>query len=495
MNRVSGAIVPALAVAAGIVLSRSLSMLWWAAVVPLSVAVCVYVFLLHKSHDPVAAFRLGRLHRIWPWMLFLGIGMATESFHRPSGLDRMRGENLRYVTAEIKNVQSKTYGDRIELEIDGTNGARCMIRTGATAFGKGDVLLLPVDRLKEIGKDTSRYAVKTAPMMLAKGILYEGFVNEKQLKKTDHRSSPEVWSSSLRERIETAVEKSHLEKPTAAFLNAVLTGDKDGLDDTVRMTFANGGMAHMLALSGMHMGILAGLVMWLMWPLGAMGKYKWGYAAAIVLLWAYVAVTGMSPSSVRACLMISMAFTGVVMERRNSALHSLSVACLVMMVFDPSVLFDAGFQLSVTCVASLVVIARRLNPVGHRRHPVLFRVTEALLATMTATAASWALVSYYFGQIPVMFLPTNLLLLPLLPAYIAVGAIFILFLCCGWEPGILVWILDKGYGFLVWATDFLSGGDSAVIEWRIPLWGLVGWMAVLGGICWILTINKNSYEG
>lgn len=488
----TGALEPTLATAAGIILSQCVYASWWVGFIPMAMALALYVLILLRSRDPISTFRLGRVHGIWVWLIFIGIGMMTESLHRPYTMEKAWGDRPRYVYAEVKAIQSKTYGDRLEAEIDGLNGARCIVRTGATTFAKGDEILIPAASLNEIAKDTSEFALRYAPMMKAKGILYDGFVKPDNLRAIGHRESLSVWSDGIRNGIEAAIEKSHLQRSTSAFLNAVLMGDKSGLDDNIRMTFANGGTAHMLALSGLHMGILAGMVIFLMWPLSAIGRYKWGYAVSIALLWLYVLMTGMSPSSVRACIMITFAFAGVIMERKNSAGHSLCAACLIMMVLDPMVLFDAGFQLSVTCVAALVVFAKRLNPIGHRRHPGLYRITEALITTMTATAASWALTSYYFGQIPLMFLPTNLLLLPMLPFYIAAGVIFTLLLCCGWEFGALGWVLDKGYDFLTWVTATLSMEGTGVLEWQIPMWGVIVWTAVFGLAGWWIASKKNN---
>lgn len=480
-------LIPALMLAAGIVLSSATGKAWWVGIIPIALAIGLYVLILNKSGNPVAAFRLGKWHVAWSILLFLGIGMVDEALSRPSGI----GENVHgYVECEVEGVLSKTYGDRVDLLIRGTNGARAQVRSGVTTLAAGDIVRIPSDLLTAVDADTTQFGKKIAPMLKAKGIMYSGWMPANRISVCGHSDALRYRLADVREHIETEIERSSLDKSTADFLNAILMGDKNGLDDSVRITFANGGTAHMLALSGLHMGILAGLLLCLMFPLRAAGRYKLGYALAIAVLWTYVMLTGMSPSSVRACIMISFAFLAVIIERKNSISAALTSACLLMLIVDPRTLFDAGFQLSVVCVASLIAFASVLNPIDHRSHPITYKGCEALLATMVATAASWPLISYYFGQIPLMFLPANLLLLPLLPAYLGAAVTYVALVCAGFDVTPLAAFLDCGYDFLIWATETLSGESRFVVDWRMPLWGAAAWTAALAVAAIILNRQK-----
>ena len=242
----------------------------------------------------------------------------------------------------------------------------------------------------------------------------------------------------------------------------------------------------MLALSGLHIGILAGFLILIMMPIKLAGRYKWGYMIALVILWLYVALTGFAYSSVRACIMTSFAFIGIIAERKNFAGNALCSACLLILIADPGALFDAGFQLSVVCVGALIAFASPLNPIGHRHHPVLFYICGSIIATLVATGASWVLTSYYFSQIPLMFLPTNLILLPILPAFLSIGTIYTVFLSTGTEIRWLGTLLDYGYDLLLKGTEILSGGSDYVINHQLPLWGVLLWLIALAAAAIIL---------
>ncbi|MDE6023068.1 MAG: ComEC/Rec2 family competence protein [Muribaculaceae bacterium] len=478
--KLHGPLIPTLSLAAGIAASYIAGMQWWIGVFPIVVAIGLYLYILYSSSNPIAAFKVGKLHIVWVILLFLGIGLIDESLNRPLSIDEsFGGERPDFVACEVSGVLSKTYGDRIEVEILGTNGAKARIRSGVTDLAPGDIIRIPSKSLIEISKDTTEIGQKIAPMMKAKGFLYSGRIYPKYIEHIGVSQSPLYLFINIREKIESNIENSHLAKPTCNFINAILMGDKTGIDENTRLTFASGGTAHMLALSGLHLGILAGFLLFLLIPIKYTGKYKVGYILAIVLLWLYVLLTGMSYSSVRACIMLTLAFSAIILERRNYAGNALCSSILLILLFDPLALFDAGFQLSVVCVGALILFSPPLNPIDQRRHHLLFEICGAIITTIVATAASWVLTSYYFSQIPLMFLPANLLLLPLLPSYLAAAFIFVLLLCCGVEFHLLGRFLDYGYNFLIWATEKLSNGTEFVVDYQISIWGVATWLLAL----------------
>lgn len=476
-----GPLIPMLSLAAGITLSRFLELDRWWGTIFIFLAIALYLYLLRISSDPTVSFRIGKWHILWVGLLFSGIGMTDESLSRPNSLEKSFGGSVPEILyCEVTGVLTKTYGERIDIIIDGTNGAKARIRTGVKEVSPGDIIKIPSNRLKEVSSDTTEFGKRTMPMMKASGILYTGRISPRNIEVAGRSRSMRYFFIDIRETIEKEIEWSHLSKPTSDFLNAILMGDKTGLDENTRLTFANGGMAHMLALSGLHIGILAGFLMLLMWPIKLAGHYKSGYLIAIFLLWFYVAVTGMAYSSVRACIMTTLAFIAIITERKNFAGNALCSACLLILIVDPGALFDAGFQLSVVCVGALIAFAKHLNPIGHRQHPKLYFVCGALVTTMVATAASWVLTSYYFSQIPMMFLPSNVILLPLLPIYLSLAVVYVAALVIGFDIDWLCMILDSGYYGLSRGVEWLSCGTEFVLDYQITLQGLLLWMILLG---------------
>ncbi len=487
-----GPLIPLLSLSAGILISGIFSLPWWWGTIPIALAIALYLYILRLSADPVSSFKVGKFHTVWVVLLFVGIGTVDESLSHPQTIEKSFPNGVPdFLNCEVTGVLTKTYGERIDVIIEGTNGAKARIRTGVAQVSPGDIIRIPSGLLRETSSDTTEIGRKILPMMKAAGILYTCRLSPSRIQVIGKSNSPRYYFVDLRENIERRIERSHLSKPTADFLKAILMGDKTGLDEQTRMTFANGGLAHMLALSGLHVGILAGFLLLLMMPIKLAGRYKWGYFIAIIILWVYVAVTGFAYSSVRACIMTTFAFIAIIAERKNFAGNALFSASLLILLFDPSALFDAGFQLSVVCVGALIAFASHLNPMGHRQHPVLFYICGAIIATLVATAASWVLTSYYFSQIPLMFLPTNLLLLPILPIFLTVGLVFTGFLCAGVELGWIGKLLDYGYDMMLKGSEVLSGGSDFVIHYQLPLWGAILWLMLLGIAAYF--INRKNF--
>ncbi len=178
--------------------------------------------------------------------------------------------------------------------------------------------------------------------------------------------------------------------------------------------------------------------------------------------------------------MTTFAFIGIIAERKNFAGNALCSACLLILVIDPHALFDAGFQLSVVCVGALIAFASQLNPIVHLNHPKLDVVCGVVITTIVATAASWALTSYYFSQIPLMLLPTHVDLLPILPIYLFVSVVFVVLLLIGVEVSWLATLLDHGYQLLLKGAEWLSNGTEFVVDYQLPLWGVLMWLGILG---------------
>ena len=489
-----GPLIPMLALAAGIAISNAFEMAWWCGIIPIAIAITLYLYILRMSSDPVSSYRVGKWHIAWVILLFTGTGMTDESLSRPMPIEEAYGIDAipEELYGEVTGVLTKTYGERIDVIIEGTNGAKARIRTGVTELSPGDIIKIPSGRIRHISADTTETGKKIEPMLKAAGIMYSGWISPSRIETEGRSRNPVYIFTDIREEIEGAIERSHLSKHTADFLKAILLGDKSGLDEQTRLTFANGGMAHILALSGLHIGILAGFLLMLMWPLKLAGRYKWGYMLALLILWLYVAITGFAYSSVRACIMTSFAFIAIAVERKNFAGNALCSACLLILLADPKALFDAGFQLSVVCVGALIAYAPKLNPISHRQHPILYAICGALIATMVATGASWVLTSYYFSQIPLMFLPSNVILLPILPFFLSMAVVYVGALCMGTELNWLGNILDNGYHVLLKGVEWLSGGPEFVVDYQLPLWGAAMWILLLGAGAYIINRQKTT---
>ena len=219
-----------------------------------------------------------------------------------------------------------------------------------------------------------------------------------------------------------------LPEPASALARSLLLGQRRGLPDEVRQDFIETGTSHLLAISGLHVAILLGAAL----AIGRLlfGGARWALLLALVAVWAYAMVSGMSPSVTRAALMGSVFLLGRALGREGASLPALAAAAAAMTALDPRLLGNVSFQLSFTAVMGLLLLA---PPIEARLARVATQVTGAEgasaalgRATASATAASIAatlgtlpLVAMVFERVSYVGIPVTLLALPALPLALA----------------------------------------------------------------------------
>ena len=164
-------------------------------------------------------------------------------------------------------------------------------------------------------------------------------------------------------------------------------------------------------------------------------------ASAIILLWSYAAVTGLSASVTRATVMASVLLMASMLQRRHSPANALCLAAMLIMAFDPTALFTISFQLSFAAVAGILLFARLLNPTAPRRR-IAHRLAGIVSVSLSAMLATGAISAYYFHTFPIYFLPANVAVAPLLPLLISGGATAITIEACGGDPVMLNSVVD-----------------------------------------------------
>ena len=246
---------------------------------------------------------------------------------------------------------------------------------------------------------------------------------------------------------------------TAPLLKALLTGDRSGLSaDTVRV-FRESGGAHLLALSGLHIGILYLLLSRLLWPLGNSPRARrLRYALIVLAAGLFTLMTGASPSIVRAFLFIFLNETARIACRPRDPLRILSTALLIQLVLTPSAISSTGFQLSYLAMAGIFLLFPILEgwyPKGSRYDPVR-KVWEAAALSISCQVFTGPLAWFRFHSFPTYFLLTNLFALPLTTLLMG-SAVTTLVLqgihCC---PGFLLHATDWLCRTLVWILQVIS---------------------------------------
>ncbi|MCM1028623.1 MAG: ComEC/Rec2 family competence protein [Pseudoflavonifractor sp.] len=233
-------------------------------------------------------------------------------------------------------------------------------------------------------------------------------------------------SMRLRSRLVDHLYASELTPQAKEFLATALLGDKNAVDRQSRKAFSRAGLAHILALSGLHLAIIAGLLYWLLAPMSLIVPRHFRSIVIILFVWGYALVTGLGAPVVRAAFMTSIVLMADLMQRRSISLNSLFAAALVILVFSPQMIADIGFQLSFLAVAAIVTLAIPLSPFSTSPHRLLVNFGETIGISIAAMLATGFIAAMRFHSFPLLFLPANVIVTPLLmPALLACGLVIL----------------------------------------------------------------------
>ncbi len=227
----------------------------------------------------------------------------------------------------------------------------------------------------------------------------------------------------LRRRLEECFGR-YLSDREAAVMQAVILGNRSRVPDWLYALFKKTGTAHVLAISGLHVGIVAGLffLFFRIFPLGRRVQIM----LTVLLLAGYALLTGGRPSVVRAAIMASVVLLGFVLERETDSLNSLCLAGFILLLINPLNIFDIGFRLSFTSVFAIIllypVILGYLQkwPPAQRNHFFRF-ICQALSGSLAAWLGVAGWIAYYFRIITPVTVFANILIIPLIAVSVALG--------------------------------------------------------------------------
>ena len=253
------------------------------------------------------------------------------------------------------------------------------------------------------------------------------------------------------------LEKTKLSLDERAIIQALVLGQRRDISKELYQSYAAAGAIHILAVSGLHVGILYIILLFLLKPLQ---HIKYGKTVQVVLvllfLWCFAFVTGLSPSVTRAVTMFSLfAFAGL-LKRRTSSINTLFLSFFILLLVNPLWLFHVGFQLSYLAVFFILWVQPKL----YRYYLPKNKVTKLLWGIFTVTIAAQLgiipLSLYYFHQFPGLFFITNLVVLPVLSILLGGGLLVILLAVLNILPDFIVlpynWMVAQLNAFIKWVA-------------------------------------------
>ncbi len=273
-------------------------------------------------------------------------------------------------------------------------------------------------------------------------------------------------------------------------LSALTLGHRDELDEATRVSYSRSGAMHILAVSGLHIGIIY-FVLGLIIRIPKRLKFV-KTLVIILLLWSYAFITGLSPSVVRATIMFSVLSIGQITHQASSSYNRIGVSAFFLLVSDPLLLFDVGFQLSYAAVISIVSIYPRLHDLWKPRLRITRWAWNLTCVSLAAQVGVFPLLVLYFQQFATYFLLTNFVAVPLAGCIIYTSCLFFAF--TEWEvvANLIAYILNKEVSLLNWSIRGIEGLPSSVMECSINNTQTIMIYTIILLVCYSWTRRKIS---
>ncbi len=247
-----------------------------------------------------------------------------------------------------------------------------------------------------------------------------------------------------RNKIQDSLKKHNFTKDEFSVINALLLGQRQEISKNLLNNYVKAGAIHILAISGLHIGIVLLFLSWLFYPIT---KLKHGTALKTILiiciLWVFAFITGLSASVVRAVTMFTFIAIGNSLKRGKNTKHSLITSAFILLLINPMFLFDVGFQLSYLAVFSIVYTEPIISSIWRPKYIILNKIWKLFTVSIAAQIGILPLSLFYFHQFPGLFLLSNIIIIPFLGVILFCGIIVILLALFNYLPKTVVIVYNQ----------------------------------------------------
>ncbi|WP_299529499.1 ComEC/Rec2 family competence protein [Ulvibacterium sp.] len=263
-------------------------------------------------------------------------------------------------------------------------------------------------------------------------------------------------AAKLRNSIISKLREKDFGAEELSIIQALLLGQRNDISESVYTSYKNAGAVHILAVSGLHIGILLLLLQYLLKPMERFPKGRTiKLVVMVVLLWGFAFLAGLSASVVRAVTMFSFVAYALYLNRPSNTFNILALSILfILLVVDPKLLFQVGFQMSYAAVFAIIWVYPLLQRLWFPKNRLLRKVWQLLSVSIAAQLGVLPISLFYFHQFPGLFFVSNLLIVPFLGLILG-GGVAIVFL-------VLLNVLPD---FIVRIYDSLIGWMNSIIGW------------------------------
>jgi competence protein ComEC len=385
----------------------------------------------------------------------------------------------------VKKVDNKSCSGRILVQIHDANGdSRIQIGSNFQIYGK---CILNKKSLNPNQFDYGNY-------LNNKSIFGQIYTNAYLIKVSD-KIDKNIWyySDRIRNNIINNLQNNDFSKEELQVVNALILGQQQGISKEILKDYQYAGAIHILSVSGLHIGFIMIFITFLLKPLP---KNKLGNTirlfTIIFFLWGFAILAGFSPSVIRSVTMFSFVAIGKYLKRSTNIFHTLLVSMFLILFFQPSFLFDVGFQLSYLSLFFILWLQPLISNLWVPKNKIATYFWDILTVTFAAQIGAFPLSIYYFHQFPGLFFITNLIIIPFLILIMGLGVLVMVMAAFDFVPILIMKSLEFCIYYLNKIINLVASFEQFIIK-DIP----INWQSLfclyLLIIAFVILFKKPTY--
>ena len=321
---------------------------------------------------------------------------------------------------------------------------------GSTIYFSGDV--------QEIGPPQNPGAFDYRKYMATNNVYHQVYLNKFSWQLTSKPISFSITrlAHQVSQKFVAILSHNGLKGQEFAVASALILGQNDMLDSETLQAYSGSGVTHILSVSGLHVGVIFIVISFLLGFMKKEGRQLYFKTALIlVTIWAYALLTGMSPPVMRSAAMFTFISLGNASKRNVHIINSLAVSALVLLLINPLMISNVGFQLSYLAIVGIVFINKPIANLLNPKTKIGNQIWDLVAVSLAAQIATAPLTMLYFHQFPAYFIPANLIAIPLsfLAIYsglsvLVTSAIPVISNFLGLITNFLLFVLNYSVGFI-----------------------------------------------
>ena len=395
------------------------------------------------------------------WTLGIGMQFANDDSQKSNSYQEYLSTDAFYVMEGIveKVLKPSPFNSQYEFQLHTLNQhsvvGKLLLSLKNDSLNPNlqvDDRLRIVGRIQKITSSKNPYQFDYAEYIRKQGIEHRINIQKAQLNSLP--KNKQTWRGmayGFREYLISKLEKQGFQSDNESVIKALVLGDRTDISTELKRDYADAGAVHLLAISGLHIGVLLLLLNGLFSPLL---QWKHGGFMRLLLvvscLWIFAFITGLSASVMRSVTMFSAVALGIALKRSKSQFQTLLISLFVLLLIRPNFIYDVGFQLSYLAVFGILWLMPVAMQFWKPRWWIVMKIWQLIALGTIAQLCVLPLSLYYFHQFPLLFLVANLVIVPFMGLLLGGGILVVLVSALN----INIPIIIKGYDFLM---SFMNG--------------------------------------